>query len=96
MTITDLDFCDDKSLIKDNTNNAQELLNALFNSTAKVGLSVNAAKTQVVFSSSEETFLDTTESSILNQSWPIYSQRSPPMTIFAQNQVNDLSVDCKS
>ena len=47
VVLTDLDYADDISLLSDNVEQAQELLNRVELECAKVGLRLNAKKTEV-------------------------------------------------
>ena len=48
VVLTDLDFVDDISLLSDNMQQAQELLTRVESECAKVGLRINAKKTEVI------------------------------------------------
>ena len=48
MVLTDLDYADDISLLSDNVEQAQELLHRVELECAKVGLRLNAKKTEVL------------------------------------------------
>ena len=50
MTISDLDFEDDVCLLKDDFNAAQELLSSVIAAAGKMDLTIDAKKTQAMFS----------------------------------------------
>ena len=66
---TDLDFADDISLLSDNVEQAQELLSRVEQECAKVGLKLNAKKTEVITYNipPEHPPLTTTEGTVLKE-----------------------------
>lgn len=67
-TITDTDFADDLALLSDTLEQAEELLLALEEEAAKVGLMINAKKTQYMsFNQQKDTALKTRNGSTLEE-----------------------------
>ncbi|KAJ4943537.1 hypothetical protein JOQ06_006037 [Pogonophryne albipinna] len=69
VVLTDLDYADDISLLSDSVEQAQELLNRVESECAKVGLRLNAKKTEVITYNilPEHPPLTTTEGTVLKE-----------------------------
>ncbi|KAJ4943497.1 hypothetical protein JOQ06_005997 [Pogonophryne albipinna] len=69
VVLTDLDYADDISLLSDSVEQAQELLNRVESECAKVGLRLNAKKTEVITYNilPEHPPLITTEGTVLKE-----------------------------
>ncbi|KAJ4926510.1 hypothetical protein JOQ06_025568 [Pogonophryne albipinna] len=69
VVLTDLDYADDISLLSDSVEQAQELLNRVELECAKVGLRLNAKKTEVITYNilTEHPPLTTTEGTVLKE-----------------------------
>ena len=68
VVLTDLDYADDISLLSDSMEQAQELLNRVEIECAKVGLRLNAKKTEVItYNLPDHSPLTTTEGAVLKE-----------------------------
>ncbi|KAJ4946992.1 hypothetical protein JOQ06_009034 [Pogonophryne albipinna] len=69
VVLTDLDYADDISLLSDSVEQAQELLNRVESECAKVGLRLNAKKTEVItyYILPKHPPLTTTEGTVLKE-----------------------------
>ena len=68
ISITDLDFADDIALLSNNMSQAQELLDVVEKAALKVGLHMNAKKTQfMTFNQSQETQIKTCDDTFLKE-----------------------------